>query len=1032
MTKNDEIDNIKVTVNIMKNKEKRKPSNIGYYQKNICRKEYIQELKLNDFVDIVSNQGAIWKSSLLLGGSKNENFKCAYFLSLDFDDGIKFNKFIEESKKIGINPTFVYETYSSTEEHNRFRVVYRLKEAIYDANLKTKLQLKLMQIFPNADKSCKDLSRLWVGGKKLIYYNPNNVIDINVLENCTTTVVFETNNIESTKKILTKSKIKSDNSSTVKMKNKQTYNVPVALLTKDQTNYPIDFDLVSENCKLYDDFISGKKIEHMEILHIANNLCIYKGFNTILEDILKKYNYNNWENKYNTFVSAVNYNYNASNCSNFCNKYAKICKAKNIRKKIQEKLLETFTNNINRKNVLEYDNYLSDSNHIINKLKELCITDGKHIINASTGSGKTYLIAKVFKELSEDHSNRLFIIACPNRVQNLQNQQSYELQALVGGEFVEFMKNNTISMVFDKSGNINDYLLENNKQLTLIIDESHQLIYANNFRKEAIKNLESLQNMANTTIHITATDRVNLYTQEYNSYTKCLSKYNTKIIDNLNIKCGSKELLEKNLIATLKYELDKNKKIAIFLDNKKEISSISTCLKATFKNKNISFLDSNEKNSTLFNSIVNCSKIPNDIDILITTSVLECGTNLNNDNLTIIYYQDSSRFFNLDKIEQSLARARKQQNNAYLFIKKTENDETEKKYIPLNYVFVNHIMDILANVRDLKETYTLLKSKTFKDNIFNDITSILESRNIQGHLLKDCVLFNEITEDFTIDIVSVIKQAVYIHDRQLLRSNHLEKLKNILANKCKATNVEILYLTDVSEVDEDKDFKEAKRIITNNKKEEKELLKQKELELKEDLKNVIDENLVYYFENLNSSDRHLVNIIKNNLSDNQKIFIDKLWNDKYKLNLILEKVKFFKKQYSKYNKYNSSYNTNYYLNLEEVLNIYITSNSKADFNNNIICSLYTLYNNQDWSKLEGVLEKLENAKQEYAIIRRYVDKTLKNKGRLSDKLVNNLYVELNPNIKKEPNNKQLDRLKQKIKAIYNVNSDGKITSLKNE
>lgn len=1002
----------KIKVNILENPKMIKPRNqkeYGILQNKICSIENTKELDFNTFVDMVSNQGALWKSSLLIGGAKNDNFKCAYVLSLDFDDGTKFDDFIKEAKKIGLEPTFIYETLSSTDKFNRFRVVYRLDEPIYDKQLKTDLQLKLMSIFPNCDNACKDLSRLWVGGKNLVYYDLNNTLNIDILNSLTSSIEFDTNKIKSDDKLVSTS-----------VENKLNCSTKVAPLKKDKLNYPIDLGLVKNNCMLYSNFVYGKRLDHMEIYHLSNNLHIYNGYDIELENILKKYNYNNWENKYNTVVSSINYDYKASRCSHFCTNYYLQCNTKNIRKKLQNVLLEAYNNNVSLKEELTYQEYLADDVDIINKLTDLCIKEGTHLLEALTGAGKTYLIAYVFKELSIKYPNRLFIIACPNRVQNLQNEKSYKLKALVGGEYIEDIKSNTLSMVYDKASNIYDYLLSTGKELTLIVDEAHQIIYSNNFRKEAITELKELQSLANTTIYITATTRANLYTQNYNSYIKCLPKNKTTNIDTLNVMYGKKESLENNLIRTIKLELSKDKQVVVFINNKEHIKELyEYYLKDNFKDKNIQILDSNKKNTDLFNSIVNNSIIPNDIDILLTTSVLECGTNLNNNNLSVIHYINSNLYFNTDDIIQGLNRARKLQERAYIFIPK---ENTDKKYIPLNYVITNHKMAILEQVKDLKETYSLLKQKSNTSNIFNDMISILESRNIKGHYLKECVSFDEIKDEFVIDEEALIKQAIQIHDRQLV--NNLDILQELLLNKCKANKVRVINVNE----EKDKLYKEAKEKLKENKKEFKEELTKKEEKFKEELKEHLDDNLILYLENIDTDDDFISSNIEANLNDKQKEFINKLKDNEYQKEIIQDIVVYFNKQYKKYNKYKDVYNSNYYLDLKELLDIYINSNSKADFENNIEANLYTKYNKQSWANCDDILKDLAQKGQEYSIIRVCLDK--KKTQRIKDKLLIELYNKINPNSKKEPSKRTLKRLKVKIKAIYNINSDDKITSLK--
>ena len=174
-------------INLIENTKKEKPSKKEYsiIQKTICSEENIKEIDFETFVDLVGNNGAIWKSSFMEGGAKNINFKCAYMLSLDFDNGISINEFLENAKDLGLEPTFIYETFSSTNEFNRFRAIWKLKEVIEYPQLKTALQLMLMEVFSDCDSACKDLSRLWIGGKNVAFYNPMNTLNIENLLNAT-------------------------------------------------------------------------------------------------------------------------------------------------------------------------------------------------------------------------------------------------------------------------------------------------------------------------------------------------------------------------------------------------------------------------------------------------------------------------------------------------------------------------------------------------------------------------------------------------------------------------------------------------------------------------------------------------------------------------------------------------------------------------------------------------------------------------------------------------------------------------------
>lgn len=78
--------------------------------------------------------------------------------------------------------SFLYETFSSTEDWNRFRVIFALSEEHKNAHKVTNIYKYLMNIFPQADKSPKDASRIFFGGtSNLIEIDYENVLPTDIL-----------------------------------------------------------------------------------------------------------------------------------------------------------------------------------------------------------------------------------------------------------------------------------------------------------------------------------------------------------------------------------------------------------------------------------------------------------------------------------------------------------------------------------------------------------------------------------------------------------------------------------------------------------------------------------------------------------------------------------------------------------------------------------------------------------------------------------------------------------------------------------
>ena len=83
-----------------------------------------------------------------------------------------------------VSPAGIYESFSSTVEHPKFRVVFITDEIITEENKRRDIITTLINIFPQADKSCKDGIRIFFGtNKKFCYVNDSAAISYdNILQ----------------------------------------------------------------------------------------------------------------------------------------------------------------------------------------------------------------------------------------------------------------------------------------------------------------------------------------------------------------------------------------------------------------------------------------------------------------------------------------------------------------------------------------------------------------------------------------------------------------------------------------------------------------------------------------------------------------------------------------------------------------------------------------------------------------------------------------------------------------------------------
>lgn len=145
------------------------------------------ELNSNNLKEIsrrIGEDGVPFCPATFINGSrKSENFEQLQFLALDFDNKnpdkkLSFDEVKKRAQRYHIPLLFAYDTMSST-NHDRFRVVFLNDVSVPDKKAAEIMIDELFTIFPEADKSCKDVSRLFYGGKHLLYFD-DTVPEINI------------------------------------------------------------------------------------------------------------------------------------------------------------------------------------------------------------------------------------------------------------------------------------------------------------------------------------------------------------------------------------------------------------------------------------------------------------------------------------------------------------------------------------------------------------------------------------------------------------------------------------------------------------------------------------------------------------------------------------------------------------------------------------------------------------------------------------------------------------------------------------
>ncbi|MEM1484916.1 hypothetical protein V6615_08540 [Oscillospiraceae bacterium PP1C4] len=125
--------------------------------------------------------GYSWCPTTFYNNKKSQaNFKSQQVFALDFDGGITLEAVLSRAQWYHLPVCMTYETFSS-ENCDRFRVVFIYREPVREFVVAKMIQYALCTIFPEADKSGKDCTKLYFAGKNTITYEPQQFLDMESL-----------------------------------------------------------------------------------------------------------------------------------------------------------------------------------------------------------------------------------------------------------------------------------------------------------------------------------------------------------------------------------------------------------------------------------------------------------------------------------------------------------------------------------------------------------------------------------------------------------------------------------------------------------------------------------------------------------------------------------------------------------------------------------------------------------------------------------------------------------------------------------
>lgn len=371
---------------------------IGKISRRIAASSY-EVHNLKEFADLIGNKGYTWCPAVFKNQRKKDDFIQVQMIALDFDEGISFDDVLERAKRYMQPILFAYETFSSLNQ-NKFRIVFMLDKIINDIYEFNLILDVFMRIFPECDKSCKDISRMFFGGKRLIYYNEKEYsIELNNLMMNFSLYLKDRYGMTHYKAHLKafKNKHTKENSDgnfspfTLYNKNTNGENLP-----KKHKCYRGITNKLYDKCRLYKEFTDDSEwLYYKELCGLAMNLIHAESGEKHFLKCIEESKYDSYKREWKFFMNYFKeYHYYPMRCEKFC-PYCDECPHGNNM---------LCTAQVKRKEIIrlkepEYVSIEDVQSSLHDYFYEAISSHDKklHVIKAQTAIGKTHLYVNYLK-----------------------------------------------------------------------------------------------------------------------------------------------------------------------------------------------------------------------------------------------------------------------------------------------------------------------------------------------------------------------------------------------------------------------------------------------------------------------------------------------------------------------------------------------------------------------------------------------------------------------------------------------------------
>lgn len=328
--------------------------------------------------------------------------------------------------------------------------------------------------------------------------------------------------------------------------------------------------------------------------------------------------------------------------------------------------------------------------------RELLDAEQRILVKSPTGSGKTHSFITASKELAaelaEENFNRFYLFTAPTIALTEQVAQDHDVMCVKGQlkdlyqKVKRYIKNGgrVFSVTYDLALSLSEIIESIQKHCTfaVMVDEVHRLTVDYSYRRTAIDNLMKLEKKTSVKSYVALTGTADaVYREPFEREIHVSVTHKDDLQKDGKPPCqewgaitySAKKEGEPLLYQVIKQKADVGRKLLVFIQNKEIIKRIHKKLLNNGINAKAITSDG-KSNNIAYQSLVKESKFPDGVQVILSTSLIADGINIDNEKGSIqsyeciVYTAQDSVMFDVDTIRQMAHRFRNTYRCFYVFM----------------------------------------------------------------------------------------------------------------------------------------------------------------------------------------------------------------------------------------------------------------------------------------------------------------------------------------------------------------------------